>query len=201
VTAYTFTKVSVDSRITALEQRSVGVDLGGVTSIVAGSGITIDQDTGAVTITALGAVTQTLSTLTQSGATIGQIAQWDGTAWVPVTLAIGIPSDFLGGLIFNFAASERTVTDAVTVTSSDNAKWINGDKISDFTITIPGSGLPVGFSFALYQMGAGKITVVGIGGATVVNRQGATKTTGAYAVATIKRIGLTSDYVLAGDVQ
>jgi len=112
-----------------------------------------------------------------------------------------VPSNFLGGAIFNFASSERNITDAVTLAASDNGTWINGDKISDFTITVPGSGLPAGFNCALYQMGAGKITVVGIGGATVVNRQGATKTTGAYAVATIKRIGSTSNYVLAGDVQ
>ena len=30
---------------------------------------------------------QALSTLSQSGAAIGQVAKWDGTEWVPVTLA------------------------------------------------------------------------------------------------------------------
>jgi hypothetical protein len=34
--------------------------------------------------------THTLSNLTQSGATTGQVAQWDGTAWVPVTFSGGI---------------------------------------------------------------------------------------------------------------
>jgi hypothetical protein len=34
--------------------------------------------------------THTLSNLTQSGATTGQVAQWNGTAWVPVTFTAGI---------------------------------------------------------------------------------------------------------------
>lgn len=34
--------------------------------------------------------THALSALTQSGATTGQIAQWNGTAWVPVTYSAGI---------------------------------------------------------------------------------------------------------------
>ena len=44
------------------------------------------------------------------------------------------------------------------------------------------------------------MTFVGINGATIVNRQGATMTSGVYAVSTIKRIGSSNNYVLLGDV-
>lgn len=37
--------------------------------------------------------TQALSTLTQSGATTGQVAQWNGSVWVPATPAGGASGD------------------------------------------------------------------------------------------------------------
>ena len=50
--------------------------------------------------------TQALSTIAQSGATIGQIAQWDGTAWVPVTpSAGGSPGGSSGQIQYNNAGA------------------------------------------------------------------------------------------------
>jgi S-methylmethionine-dependent homocysteine/selenocysteine methylase len=42
--------------------------------------------------------THTLSNLTQSGATINQVPQWSGSAWIPVTVSTGSsPSNIDGG--------------------------------------------------------------------------------------------------------
>jgi len=42
--------------------------------------------------------THTLSNLTQSGATLNQVPQWSGSAWIPVTVSTGSsPSNIDGG--------------------------------------------------------------------------------------------------------
>lgn len=129
------------------------------------------------------------------------ILQYDATSARWRTAGGGVPTDFGQKAIFNFVATERTITGATTAAATDNGTWINADKSTDFTLTIDASvSLPAGFNFAVYQVAAGRLTIAGTGGATIVNRQSATKTTGIYAVATVKRIGSTNTYVLSGDV-
>ena len=94
--------------------------------------------------TAIGAAatshTHTLSNITQSGATTGQVATWSGTAWTPTTISTGStihndlmsrdaadahPLDSITGLVTALAG--KASTDAVTITV--NGLMLATDKV------------------------------------------------------------------------
>jgi hypothetical protein len=88
--------------------------------------------------------THTLSNLTQSGATTGQVAQWNGTAWVPATAS--------GGAILKVASTSSSTSgstttiiplDNTTPQSSEGAEIIT----LSFTPTSASSRVLVFFNF------------------------------------------------------
>jgi hypothetical protein len=91
-----------------------------------------------------------------------------------------------------------------TLTSSDNGKVIvlSNSSLGDaaaITLTVP-TGLAAGFNCMIVQKGAGLVTIVAAGGATVTNRSGFTKTGGQNAIVTI--LSIASNYfITGGDMQ
>jgi hypothetical protein len=71
--------------------------------------------------------TQALSTITQSGATTGQVATWNGTIWTPTTITTGVSWGGITGTLSNqtdlqnaLNAKQNTITGAATtITSAD----------------------------------------------------------------------------------
>lgn len=64
-----------------------------------------------------------------------------------------------------------------TLTGTDNYSVLKFNSATDVTLTIP-SGLSTGFNVSVYQLGAGKVTIVGDTGVTVKNRLSRFKTAG-----------------------
>lgn len=60
-------------------------------------------------------------------------------------------------------------TASYTVSASDHGSVITINNASATTLTMP-SGLPIGFNFSIYQLGAGKITIAGASVVTIKNR-------------------------------
>lgn len=96
-----------------------------------------------------------------------QVFQYNGSAWMPIA-----------------GAALRVIpkTTGYTVSSDDNGAVLTFNSSSDVTLTLP-AGLPVGFNISVYQLGAGKVTLAGSGGATVKNRLSRFKTAGVNAAA------------------
>lgn len=83
-----------------------------------------------------------------------------------------------------------------TLVSGDNGKVVTFNNASAVTVTVP-SGLPVGFSCAIIQKGAGQVTLA-TSGTTLRNRQSHTKTAGQYAVCSLFS-HVTNEYMFGGD--
>lgn len=66
---------------------------------------------------------------------------------------------------------------AYTLLPSDDGNVITINTASDVTLTVP-TGLEVGFNVSIYQIGTGRVTIVGAGGATVLNRLSRFRTAG-----------------------
>ena len=125
---------------------------------------------------------------------------WDGSAWIAIG-GSGIPSDFANGEVFNLRAKERTVSASFDLAPTDNGIWLNVDSATDITVTFDSAdSLPTGFSVTLYQQSTGKAVLTPAGTHTLENWQTATKTAGSKAVAFLKRIGATDEFVLTGAV-
>ena len=141
---------------------------GGVTSITAGAGITVDAATGDVTISA--------DTLDQ----------------IPVATG---PIDLGAQTISNFKCSVNTQTGTTySVAASDCGKVIQFTNGSSVTFTVD-TTLPDGGSVSVIQSGAGQVTV-SPSGLTIRNNSGYTKTAAQYAAITLLRIG--TDLYLTG---
>jgi hypothetical protein len=101
-------------------------------------------------------------------------------------------------------ATINSPTGSYTLTSSDNGKVIvlSNSSLGDaaaITLTVP-TGLAAGFNCMIVQKGAGLVTIVAAGGATVTNRSGFTKTGGQNAIVTI--LSIASNYfITGGDMQ
>lgn len=129
------------------------------------------------------------------------VLQYDTTSSRWRVLGGGIPSDFGGGEVFNFVAKERTITANTDMAGTDNGLWINVDSVGSVIVTVDSAdALPTGWSASFYQKGAGSIVFAAAGTYQIVNWQGASQTAGSYAVATLKRIGASADFVLSGNV-
>jgi hypothetical protein len=83
-----------------------------------------------------------------------------------------------------------------TLVAGDNGKVVTLSNASAITLTLP-SGLPIGFSVALVQLGAGQVTI-SPSSTTMRHRSSHTKTAGQYAVANLFSHA-TNDFLLTGD--
>ncbi len=82
-----------------------------------------------------------------------RIYQYDGGNWLEIVVT---------------TPTIKALTSSYTLTALDNGKVLTINSVGTTTLTIP-SGLPIGFNISLYQIGNGKITIVG-SGTTVKNR-------------------------------
>lgn len=104
---------------------SHGVDFPGiVSSVSASTGINVTTSTGDVTVSvdftevASAVHTHSLSALTQTGATTGQVATWDGTGWVPDTVSVsGAVSSVSASTGISVTTSVGDVTVSVSLTA------------------------------------------------------------------------------------
>jgi hypothetical protein len=101
-----------------------------------------------------------------------------------------------GGSIsgFDAALNDQTGT-SYTLTSADNGKVVTLNNSSPITLTI-NTGLGGGFNCLIVQKGLGQISIAG--NATIINRQGHTKTAAQYSVISIVNIG-SDNLIIAGD--
>jgi len=97
-----------------------------------------------------------------------------------------------------FAAKVIEKTGNYTLTQGDNEAIFTFNSSSAITLTIP-SGFPVGYNVSIYQIGTGKVTVVG-SGTSIKNRLSRFKTAGKDAGVGI--VSTASDvYHLTGDLR
>jgi len=97
-----------------------------------------------------------------------------------------------------FAAKVIEKTGNYTLTQGDNEAIFTFNSSSAITLTIP-SGFPVGYNVSIYQIGTGKVTVVG-SGTSIKNRLSRFRTAGKDAGVGI--ISTASDvYHLTGDLR
>jgi len=64
-----------------------------------------------------------------------------------------------------------------SLVENDNGGILTFDSSTNISLTIP-VGLPIGYHISIYQIGAGKVTIVGTNGVTVKNRLSRFKTAG-----------------------
>jgi hypothetical protein len=64
-----------------------------------------------------------------------------------------------------------------TLVIDDNDSILTFNSSTNITLTIP-AGFPIGYNISIYQIGAGKVTIVGTNGVTVKNRLSRFKTAG-----------------------
>jgi hypothetical protein len=64
-----------------------------------------------------------------------------------------------------------------TLVIDDNDSILTFNSSTNITLTIP-AGFPIGYNISIYQIGTGKITIVGTNGVTVKNRLSRFKTAG-----------------------
>ena len=83
-----------------------------------------------------------------------------------------------------------------TLDATDNGKTVTFDNASAVTVTVP-SGLPVGFSCALFQKGAGQVGLT-TSSTTLRNRQGHAKIAGQYGFACLFS-HVSNEFIFAGD--
>ena len=93
------------------------------------------------------------------------------------------PSDWNEEHVFTVTANAQTGT-TYTLLTTDNGKIVTLSNAAAITLTIP-SGLGAGFSCLIVQLGAGTVTVVAGGGATLNSFSGFVDLAGQYAMATL----------------
>jgi archaellum component FlaG (FlaF/FlaG flagellin family) len=134
---------------------------GGVTSIIAGNGITVSAATGNVTVTA--------KTLDQIPVATGAV-------------------DFNAKNISNFTSAVNAQTGTTyTVLASDCGKIITCNNASAITVTVD-TNIPDGGSVTIAQKGAGQVTI-SPSGLTIRSNSSYTKTAAQYAAITLFRDG------------
>ncbi|MEE9362878.1 MAG: hypothetical protein V3U92_09810 [Cellulophaga sp.] len=98
--------------------------------------------------------------------TKGSIMQYNGSSWDKLLEGGGGTTPRVTALASNY-----------TVASTDNGNVFTFNSATDVTITIA-SGLSVGFNISIYQIGNGKVNIVGASGVTIKNRLSRYKTAG-----------------------
>ena len=90
-------------------------------------------------------------------------------------------------------------TSNYTLTVNDNGKVFTFNSSTDVTLTVP-NGLPIGFNISIYQTNTGKVTIVGSGGTTILNRLSRFQTAGKDAGAGLICTN-TNNFHLTGDLK
>jgi hypothetical protein len=86
-----------------------------------------------------------------------------------------------------------------TLLATDNGTIINYDSVSDITVSIPATLVPVGSQFTFVQYGLGKIIIEPALNVVCNNLNNGTKSSGQYGVMTLTQVDL-NIWVLSGDV-
>jgi hypothetical protein len=150
-----------------------------------------------LTTTGSGTLTwTTISSVAEAGTLSGTIAiNKGGTGATTATTAL----TNLGAAPITANLNDQ-IGATYTLTSLDNGKVVTLDNSGPtITLTVP-TGLAAGFNCMIVQKGAGLVTIVAAGGATVTNRSGFTKTGGQNAIVTI--LSIASNYfITGGDMQ
>lgn len=76
-----------------------------------------------------------------------------------------------------YAPVIKPQTSDYTLTAGDDGNVLTFNSTTDLTLTIP-AGLEEGFNISLYQIGTGRVTIVGDAGVTVLNRLSRFRTAG-----------------------
>lgn len=98
-----------------------------------------------------------------------------------------------------FAPIVDAKTASYTLQSSDDGNVLTFNSATDVILSVP-AGLEIGFNVSIYQLGTGQVTIVGSGGASVLNRLSRFKTAGPNAGAGI--ICTAADtYHITGDLK
>jgi hypothetical protein len=116
------------------------------------------------------------------------------TAFVQANVPSSVPSA-------NVPASSADFANSITLAASDSGCIKNCTAASPVTVTLPGT-LPKTFYCTIVQAGAGQISFVASGSASVHNRQGLTHSAGQYATCALTVMSTTGSnaaFVLAGD--
>lgn len=96
----------------------------------------------------------------------------------------------------------NTQTDDYTLVLADASAFINMNKATANTLTIPTNAsvaFPVGTRIAIRQMGAGQTTIAPAGGVTMNSQGAATKCVGQYAIACLFKVA-TDTWSLEGNI-
>ncbi len=96
--------------------------------------------------------------------TENRVYQFDGTSWTTFANDSSLPIVLVK-------------TAGYTLTAADDGTIITFNSATDITLTV-GSGLPIGFNVSIYQIGTGKVSIIGAGGITIKNRLSRFKTAG-----------------------
>lgn len=116
------------------------------------------------------------------------------TAFVQANVPAAVPSA-------NVTASTVDFNNSITLNANDSGCIKNCTAGSPVTVTLPGS-LPKTFYCTIVQAGAGQISFVPSGSASVHNRQGLTHSAGQYAMCALtvmSTTGANASYCLGGD--
>lgn len=98
--------------------------------------------------------------------------------------------------------TQNTKTAAYTAVLTDAGTLVEFNATSAVAFTIPANAsvaFPVGTTFAVRQYGAGQVTITAATGVVLRSRDGALKTAGPYAEATLTKRA-TDEWVVGGDV-
>jgi hypothetical protein len=107
------------------------------------------------------------------------------------------PSDWNDEHVFTVTANAQTGT-SYTLLAADNGKIVTLNNAAAITLTIP-SGLGAGFSCLVIQLGAGQVTVVAGGGATLNSYSSFVDLGGQYAMGTIVA-PTANNFILGGQI-
>lgn len=138
-----------------------------------------------------------------SGNKLGQVTIYSNSLiQFNATSGISFNNDLIGNgtaVAYGFGANYNTQSGTTySLLSSDNGKIINFTNAAAVALTVP-AGLPVGFTCTVLQSGTGQVTFI-VSGTTINNRNGYTKTSGQYAVATISSRS-SNTFTTWGDMQ
>lgn len=166
---------------TDLDYTWITNDIGDITAVTAGTGLTGGGTSGAVTL----AIDSTVATLT------GSQTLTNKTLTAPVVN---------GGLI-NLSLNAQTGT-TYTLVSGDSGKLVTMSNASATTLTLPPSVFSIGEQINIVQLGAGQVTFTQ-GSMVTIRSTGGTSTAPKlrvrYSAATVICIGV-SEFLVVGDL-
>jgi hypothetical protein len=188
-------------------QVTTNLQVGDITSVTAGTGLSGGGSSGAVTLNINTAVTADLSTaqtltnktISASNNTLTGVATETGTQTLTNKT---LTSPTIDGGSWNIGINAQTGTGYTTVLA-DNGKLITLANSGAITLTIPlnsSVAYPVGAQLNIAQTGTGQVTVQGSGGVTVVSTTGSQpKTRLQYSTLTAIQTSV-NNWLVVGDI-